>query len=654
MYESTHDAGWVHGIDLAQEPDFHLGSLLVRPAICSVEWGGAPQVLQRRVMQVLVALSQAKGSVVSQDDLVIRCWRGLTVTDDAIFRCISKLRKLAASYPDAPFSIETIPGVGYRLSSSSVVEEERSEQAQDRPKRRFRPGAWTAAASLAIAGLGGALFYAQHGNAPAEHRPLKVMVQPFETLSNSQDARALARRIPNEVVDALGDSQVPAVLAGEQPSARSSGPRTASSLIVTGTLRDDAANTTVDVRVEDGVSREALWSTEFRRANGQTSDLPLEVAARIADIVSMAAFARSARPPLNDDSALSGLLQAAEMVRDSGSDDWAKMMALAKGVVARHPDFAFGHSILSVAYAEAGENISDPGRARAMYDASKREAELTLKLDPQDAGAYAVLSSVVGGSDPGKTEAILLRGLKYAKHPKEPLGALYAYESMLLQSVGRLREALSYQLIAQATDDWSPAKMAQLAYVYANMGNLDAAKATVEKAAQRWPNQSGVRSARRYVAGFYEPPAEALGVIDSLDAQSNPDNVANATWRSFINARAADSKAATNAAIPRIEAAADQGKIPRDIEVLMLAALGEGGKAIEVANRTLDRHEHLETRHLFSPIARNLRLDPAFVPLASRMGFIKYWRETGKRPDSCTGEAARTECSPQLLAALKP
>ena len=103
MYKSTQDAMWVHSIDLAHEADFDLGSLRVRPARCEVEWNGVSQTLQRRVMQVLVALAHARGSVVSQDDLVIRCWRGLSVSDDAIYRCISKLRKLAADYPEAPY-----------------------------------------------------------------------------------------------------------------------------------------------------------------------------------------------------------------------------------------------------------------------------------------------------------------------------------------------------------------------------------------------------------------------------------------------------------------------------------------------------------------------------------------------------------------------
>src|SRR5688572_13925852 len=123
MYEATQDAIWVRGIDLAQERDFDLGLLRVRPNICEVQSNGVAHGLQRRVMQVLVALAQARGSVVSQDELVMLCWHGLSVSDDAIYRCISILRKLAAQYPDPPYTIEAIPGVGYRLTSSSPVED---------------------------------------------------------------------------------------------------------------------------------------------------------------------------------------------------------------------------------------------------------------------------------------------------------------------------------------------------------------------------------------------------------------------------------------------------------------------------------------------------------------------------------------------------
>jgi len=650
MYESTQDATWVHTIELAHEADFDLGLLRVRPARCEVEWNGVSQVLQRRVMQVLVALANARGSVVSQDDLVIRCWRGLSVSDDAIYSCIGKLRKLAADYPDAPFSIEAIPGVGYRLASRGPAEDGLSVETA--PRRRHS-AFWllVAAAALPILIMVVATFWIVRGRVSDDHLANRVAVQPFDTLSNSEDARSLARRIPNEVVNELGDSQIETVLVGEQagkgtPGSSSSTP----GLVVTGLLRDDQPNMVVDVRVENGITHGALWSMEFKRDRREASDLPMEVAARVADVVNIAIFARSAKPPLTDDSSLSALLQANDMIRDTQSD-WAQMIERAQGVVARHPEFAFGHDVLAASYADAAESIDIPHRAQAMSDAARREAMVTLELDPADAGAYVVLAGLEPTHRAG--EAMLLRGIKYARHPKEPLGALYSYEASLLSNVGRLHEALSVQLVAHATDEWGPPKTAQLARAYANVGNLPAARSWIQKGIQLWPNHSGVRRVRQYIAAFYEQPSEALATFDAMDTRAPSGRDENEVWRSFIRAKAGHSKQLAAQTVLEVRESADQGTISRENEIMMLAALGQTTQAMEAANSALD-HQRLESWFLFAPVTRNLRQDPGFVSLANRMGLLKYWREAGKRPDFCTDPAARSECSPQLLAALKP
>jgi len=647
MYEPTQDAVWAHSIDLAREADFDLGSLRVRPARCEVEWDGVAQTLQRRVMQVLVALSHARGSVVSQDDLVIRCWRGLSVSDDAIYRCISKLRKLAADYPHAFYAIEAIPGVGYRLTSPSLGGDDLGVVSAAPREDHFRYRAMVAAAALFVLITAGAGFWMFQGRAP-DPPPLSVSVLPFETLSDSGEARSLARRIPNEVVDSLGDSQIETVLAGEQARSASAPP----GLVVRGMLRDDGRNLFADVRIEDGASRAALWSTEFRRESRDASDLPLEVAARVADIVNMINFARSADPPLTDDSALTALLQTMDMIRDTSDGAWAPMLQKAQGVVARHPEFAFGHSHLAYAYAEAADSISVPDQAQAMREAAQREANLTLKLDPQDAGAYAVLWAIEPRYNYQAQEAILLRGIKYARHPKEPLGALYSYEGTMLSSVGRLREALSFQLVARATDEWGPPKTAKLALTYASVGNLAAARSWVRQAIQRWPNHSAVRAARLNIAAFYEQPADALAIFDGIDEGAPANENQTRVWRLYIQAKEARSRRVTGAAIQKIREAAANGEIPHETEIMMLAGLGETTQAIAAANLTLDR-EKLDARFLFTPVMRDVRRDPGFVGLASRMGLVRYWRETGKRPDFCAGRTPARECSPQLLAALK-
>ena len=74
-----------------------------------------------------------------------------------------------------------------------------------------------ALAGLAILLLAAATFWIVRGHVPDNHQPMRVAVQPFDALSDSEDARSLARRIPNEVVNELGDSQIVIVLAGNRP-----------------------------------------------------------------------------------------------------------------------------------------------------------------------------------------------------------------------------------------------------------------------------------------------------------------------------------------------------------------------------------------------------------------------------------------------------
>lgn len=100
-------------IDLADEPDFDLGGMHVAPSTRELFGPGGREVLEPRVMMVLVVLAGQRGHTVSRDHLVDLCWGGLIVGDDAINRVIGKLRKVAAT--SGAFEIETITKVGYLL-----------------------------------------------------------------------------------------------------------------------------------------------------------------------------------------------------------------------------------------------------------------------------------------------------------------------------------------------------------------------------------------------------------------------------------------------------------------------------------------------------------------------------------------------------------
>ncbi|HYE42365.1 MAG TPA: winged helix-turn-helix domain-containing protein, partial [Caulobacteraceae bacterium] len=135
-------------IELALAPPFALGSLRVSPNALEVRGPGGVQTLEPRVMQVLVALHENLGQPVSRTDFSEQCWEGRIVGEDALFRCVGRLRKVLAGEPRAV--IDTIPKVGYRLR---VEPPESADVGPTRPpapsRRRPRP--------LLLAAAGGAL-----------------------------------------------------------------------------------------------------------------------------------------------------------------------------------------------------------------------------------------------------------------------------------------------------------------------------------------------------------------------------------------------------------------------------------------------------------------------------------------------------------------
>ncbi|PKM05881.1 MAG: transcriptional regulator, partial [Gammaproteobacteria bacterium HGW-Gammaproteobacteria-7] len=76
---------------------------------------GLETALEPRLMEVLVALAEHAGEVVSADQLLIEVWRGTFYGDNPVHRAIAQLRRLIGDSSRTPRYIETIRKRGYRL-----------------------------------------------------------------------------------------------------------------------------------------------------------------------------------------------------------------------------------------------------------------------------------------------------------------------------------------------------------------------------------------------------------------------------------------------------------------------------------------------------------------------------------------------------------
>ncbi|MEO1074795.1 MAG: winged helix-turn-helix domain-containing protein, partial [Bacteroidota bacterium] len=79
-----------------------------------VETGKAERV-EPKVMAVLACLAAEAGKPITREALMEAVWPEVVVSEDALNRAVSKLRRALGDDPAAPRFVETIPTVGYRL-----------------------------------------------------------------------------------------------------------------------------------------------------------------------------------------------------------------------------------------------------------------------------------------------------------------------------------------------------------------------------------------------------------------------------------------------------------------------------------------------------------------------------------------------------------
>lgn len=137
---------------LAKRADLTIGMTTIRPSLRQIEGPTGAADVAPRVMQVLLALHDARGGVLSRDDLLAQCWAGMLVGDDAINRTIGEIRRVIRA-TGADLSIETIPRVGYRLDSTDFSEAHDDRKPFSVDRRKLMIGG---AAALSLAGSAGA------------------------------------------------------------------------------------------------------------------------------------------------------------------------------------------------------------------------------------------------------------------------------------------------------------------------------------------------------------------------------------------------------------------------------------------------------------------------------------------------------------------
>ncbi len=108
---------------LAVRDDLRFGDTLIDPALRTVRGPSGDAALEPRVMQVLMALADADGAVVTRETLMARCWSGQLVGDDALTRTIFAIRRALKDVGSTGLGVETISKAGYRLIGTATIDD---------------------------------------------------------------------------------------------------------------------------------------------------------------------------------------------------------------------------------------------------------------------------------------------------------------------------------------------------------------------------------------------------------------------------------------------------------------------------------------------------------------------------------------------------
>lgn len=123
--------------------DCRIGDWLVHPGINSMERAGEVVHLEPKVMQVLLALANEAGEVVSREQIRSVVWPDVFVGEDVLVRAISELRRAFSDDPREPRTIQTVPKAGYRLIASvsqlPMEEQGKLEDLDGQPAESLEP-----------------------------------------------------------------------------------------------------------------------------------------------------------------------------------------------------------------------------------------------------------------------------------------------------------------------------------------------------------------------------------------------------------------------------------------------------------------------------------------------------------------------------------
>jgi TolB-like protein/DNA-binding winged helix-turn-helix (wHTH) protein/Flp pilus assembly protein TadD len=484
---------------------YRFGVFEVDLASAAVRREGLQVRLRGKPFDILVALLERSGEVVTREELRQRLWASDTFVDfdHGMNAAMNRLRDAIGDAAENPRFIQTIPKRGYRfiapverLGLPVPVEPVLVQQAPDlrsgiaealaadahttsAPVPSRSPRRWIAAAVVVTLSIALAFAWAVRSRnadpaAAGSAGRRMIAVLPFENLSGDPEQDYFSQGITEELIGQLGslNPEQLGVIARttvaryrtEKQSINEIGRALGVQYVLEGSVRRSESRVRITAQLIEVGRQTQLWTDSYDHEVGDVLLTQRDVAMQVAGALTMSVLATRTVPRMPSPAAYEAYLRGRFLRQQATNTSLTRAREYFEQAIALDPSYAPAYAGVADVFHVLGGPGWEFAPARELLPRALEAAERAIALDPQVADGYAVrgMSRLWLDWNAGAAEQDLRRAI--GLNPS--FAQAHQYLSTVLTVQGRFEEAVDAAARAAHLDPLSPIAGTTLGYRY--------------------------------------------------------------------------------------------------------------------------------------------------------------------------------------------
>jgi TolB-like protein/DNA-binding winged helix-turn-helix (wHTH) protein len=415
---------------------FRFGAFAVDVRTGELTSAGRRTPLREQPLQLLLALLERPGELITRDELTRRLWPADTFVDfdRGLNKAMNHLRDALSDSAEHPQFIETLPRKGYRFIAPVTQDPQDVEQAADgAPPTPSRTRVWLAVAAGVVAAIGIAIAADVRGprswmaSRRAAPHITSLAVIPLENLSDDPEQDYFADGMTDALITDLAKTGSLRITSrtsvmrykGTKRTIKDVGRELDVDAVVEGTVTRSGSRVRITAQLIQVSTDMHLWAETYERDVSEIFELQrsvaMDIARRVNVVVRPLDRARMVQPE-----AYGLYLKGRYAFYQYTSQGWQRAIEHFNRAIERDPTFAAAYAGLADTYLVAGAYDAIP--ADEALTRGKAAAARALELDEGLARAHYALATAYTWYDWdwGNAEREFRRALEL--NPNDALG----------------------------------------------------------------------------------------------------------------------------------------------------------------------------------------------------------------------------------------